>query len=278
MLKNICLLLSFFILSYAEATDLKPWFGKDYEVELRASLLYQNYNKVSIPHHRSFNRNENDGFAELSAAYPFKKYCCEFEVIAANTKHQNCRWDNFRLTGRYQCFDEQEGSPFSVVVGFTFIQALSRAVHDISSFHHGHFEGEFTLSIGKKYGFLETDSYQQRWWNVIGVGNSDIGSAWLRDYFAWEYNYADVHQFRGFINAQLGTGKDNLDPCCFNGYGHIAHRSVDVGIRYGYSFNCWGTLSLQYARRVYAYNFPANANLVLLEYYLPFGFQSSCNY
>ena len=151
-------------------------------------------------------------------------------------------------------------------------------MHDISSFHHGHIEGEVHLSFGKKYGYPCSKDYLFRWWNVVGIGIADEGSPWIREDAACEYNYDDVHQFRGFVNTLWGTGKDNLHPHHFKGYGNIKHKSVDVGIRYGYTIGCWGTLSIQYARRVYAYNFPKNANLALFEYYFPFGYQSPCNY
>ena len=73
------------------------------------------------------------------------------------------------------------------------------------------------------------------------------------------------------MNTLWGLGKkifaitfhDNLH---FKGYGKINHKSVDLGIPLWLYDGMLGTLSLQYARRVYAYNFPKNANLVLLKY------------
>jgi hypothetical protein len=261
-----------------EATDRKPWFGKAYEAEIRADLLYQNYREISIPHKVNIKRNENDEFMTLSAAYPFMRYCGEFEATAANTRRQHFRWDNFRFTGRYQWLNEGDGSAFSLVTGITLTQPFSKALHDISSFHHGHIEGEFDLSIGKNYGYCEDTYHSFCWWNVIGIGTSDIGSPWVRGDAGCEYSYEDAHRLRGFINTLWGLGKNNLKHHHFKGYGSIRHKSVDLGIRYGYSLGCWGTLSFEYARRVYASNFPENVNLVLLEYYFPFGNQPFTTY
>lgn len=272
------LFLLLFIPLLCEATDLKPWFGNEYEVEIRAKILYQNYDSISIPHHRSFKHNENDAFMTLSAAYPFKRYCGEFEATAADTRYQRYRWDNFRITGRYQWLTEAHGDDFTLVTGITLTEPFSRALHDISSFHHGHIEGEFTLSFGQKYGFPCSNDYVFRWWNVTGVGTSDVGEPWAREDLACEYNYEDIHQLRGFVHTLWGFGKRNLRPHHFKGYGKINHKSVDLGIRYSYSLGCWGTVSIQYARRVFAYNFPENANLALFEYYFPFGSQPSCYY
>jgi hypothetical protein len=162
--------------------------------------------------------------------------------------------------------------------GITLTQPFSRAMHDVSSFHHGHFEGEFTLSIGKEYGRRGYSCYDYRWWNVFGIGQADLGVPWLHEYVAFEYLLEEVHHFRGFCEVLFGTGSENLVQRCFDGYGYIKHRSVDVGIRYDYDMCCWGRLSIQYARRVYARNFPENANLVVLEYYLPFGSQFTFSY
>ena len=90
-----------------EATDLKPWFENEYEAVMRSSVLYQNYHSIAIPHHpdfkpkENFNREQNDAFITLSALYPFKRYCGEFEATAAYTRYEKFRWDNFRITGRY---------------------------------------------------------------------------------------------------------------------------------------------------------------------------------
>lgn len=251
------------------ATEHKPWFGNEYEAELRATLLYQNYD--------SYGRDANDLFTTLSAAYPFRRYCGEFEVTAAHTHHQNHRIDNFRITGRYLWLDDTDSDPYSLVTGITITEPLSRALHDISSFHHGHIEGEVFLSAGKKYGYPCSADYLFRWWNVIGVGVADESCAWFREDAAFEYNYDDVHFFRGFMNSSWGTGNHRLHPHDFKGYGNIQHRSIDLGLRYSYN-SCWGTFSIQYERRVYAHNFPKNANLVLFEYYLPIGNQTSITY
>jgi len=262
-----------------EATDLKPWFGNDYEAELRATALYQNYRSVATPSHHNIKREENDAFITLSAAYPFKRYSGEFEATAAFTRHQSQCWDNFRVTGRYQWLnDNEDGDPFSLVTSLTLTEPFSRALHDISSFHHGHLEGEFDISFGKAYGCECSKDYLYRWWSVIGAGVAEEGSPWLRGDAAFEYNANGTHLFRGFVNTLWGMGGEILDPYHFRGYGKIHHESVDVGFRYGYVIDCFGTLSIQYARRVYAYNFPENANLVLIEYYCPFGSQISSSY
>ncbi len=269
------LLVLFLLIPFVcQATDLKPWFGNDYETEVRATLLYQNYNKIDTPvHHHT--KSANDLFATLSAAYPFRRFCGEFEITGAHTRHQKSGWDNTRLTGRYQWAE----TPLSAVAGLTFTLPCRQSLEDISSFHNGYFETEATLAYGQKFGGCPcTNDYFFRWWNVLGVGIADMGSAWIRGDAAFEFNFDDVHQIRGLVNTLWGMGNQSLRPHRFKGYGNINHKSVDVGARYGYCMGYWGTVSVQYARRMYAYNFPSHTNLVLFEYYLPFGMQSHCRY
>lgn len=283
------LFLFLFTSSICMATDLKPWFGNDYEAEIRVSVLYQNYHSIDTPdchhqrhrscghHDNNCKRSEDDTFTTLSVSYPFKRYCGEFESTGAHTRHQSARIDNFRVTGRYQWLDDIV-DPFSLVTSITLTEPLSRALHDISSFHHGHIEAEACISVGKKYGYACSKDFLFRWWNVAGIGIAEEGSVWYRGDAAMECKLGEAHLFRAFVDTLWGTGKKNLHPDHFKGYGSIRHQSVDLGIRYGYIFEGWGTLSLQYARRVYARNFPQNANLVLFEYYYPFGTQVSTNY
>lgn len=295
MIRNALLLLFFSIPLVCSATDRKPWIGSEHEAEIRASLLYQNYSSIAASHHRecesddtesyssssdhhSFKETQNDVFLSFSAAYPLWRFCGEFEATVACTRHQSHCWDNFRITGRYQWLSEIRGASLSMVTGITATEPLSRALHDISSFHHGHVEGEAFLSIGKKYGCTCFKNYQFRWWNVAGIGTAEIGSPWIREDAAFEYIYCDVNHFRLFVNTLWGIGKKDLRPEHFKGYGNIKHRSVDVGIRYSFYTGCWGTLSAEYARRIYAHNFPRNANLFLFEYYLPFGSQPAVRY
>ncbi len=280
MSKTRLLSLLLFVPFLCTATDLKPWFGTDYEAEIRATVLYQNYDSFATPDRHTLKRTANDEFVTLSVAYPFHRYCGEFEATAAHTRKQRPGWDCFRLTGRYQWWSEADGCPLSIVFGLTGIEPFSRALHDISSFHHGHIEGEATIAVGKKYGetYGCTADYLFRWWTVVGSGIADKGSPWVRGDAACEVNLDNVQQIRALVNTLWGTGNKRLRPDHFKGYGPINHKSVDLGLRYGYSMDCWGTLSLQYARRVYAYNFPKNTNLVLFEYYLPFGKQICFNY
>ncbi len=270
----LCLLPSVLI-----GTELKPWFGEDHEAEIRANLLYQQYDEISSGHNHHKHVDANDGFLTGSILYPFKRYCGEFEAVGALTHKQQPGWDCFRLTGRYLVLDETACDAINLTVGITLSEPFEAALHDISSFHHGYIEAEGHFAFGKSYGWNCTnEDFTYRWWQVFGVGVADKGAPWLRGDYAFEYKYAPCQLLRLFVNTLWGSGPYNLDPDDFTGYGMVKHKSIDVGLRYTLGMGCWGTLSAQYARRVFARNFPQNANLVMLEYFYPFGQQTYTSY
>jgi hypothetical protein len=265
-------------LSHSHAIDVMPWIENEVEMEIRAETLFQSYNSIQNPRH-DFKRHEQDYFWTLSASFPFRNYRGEFEFTAAHTRHQCRRIDNYRISWCYQWLDDTlDDDPLSLMTGIILTEPMTRALQDVSSFHHGHIEGEFFLSFGQRFGPSCSKDYSFRYWNVCGVGTADFGSAWIREDAAMEFNDQDVQYLRLFTNTLWGLGRHHIRPQCFKGYGKIKHRSIDIGCRYGVLLGCFGTLSVQYARRVFTRNFPKNANLVLLEYDLPFGSQDPSTY
>lgn len=266
--------------AYIIATDFSPWMTRDFEIEARATALYQTYPRVTTPegalHHRG-----DDRFYTLSAESTvscipiFDQTLCgfnvEFETTIADTHHQHPCIDNFRLTARYLLLDDvMDEDPVTLVVGATMTQAFKHSLHDISSFHHGQIEGELHFTIGKEEPFMEY--WLTRKWAVFGVGMGDIGSVWLRGDAVWERNWLEQHQVRLFMHSLWGLGGDNISLIkSFRGYGPISHHSVDLGARYTYIFCNYATFSFEYSRRVYARNFPEQANLYLISYVYPFG-------
>lgn len=80
------------------------------------------------------------------------------------------------------------------------------------------------------------------------------------------------HRLTLFSEGYFGFGKTrrvNIDH--FRGYATIFHQSIDVGILYAYKISSiWGEISLAYSYRVFAKDFPANANTWIVQYNFPF--------
>lgn len=262
-----------------------------YEIQPRVSCLYQTYDKIDghkrhfgclggyVSHDR-YHHHAFDQFYELGVAvpiyYPDLERSSAFagdiqiETTLADTEHRSFGVDNLRVTARFQLMDDISGDSVSVIAGITGTQAFRQGLDDPGSFHHGLLEGEAHLSVGQE--FAREQYWDWRWWSVLGVGQADVGYSWFRASFYCEKSFCLKHRVTALVNTLWGMGHDNfvLDRH-FSGYGKIRHQSVDAGLRYGYWFDCGAELSAEYVRRVYAKNFPENANRYRVSLLYPFG-------
>lgn len=253
------------------ATDLTPWLTKDFEFQPRVSGLFQHYPRIARTHGHT-HQSGNDQFYTFSLGLSAFNWSGEVESTLAHTRRQDYLCDNIRITGRYRWLDDIPGEDaISLTTGLTLIKAFRHSVFDVSSFHHGEYEGEVHAAIGQELSQCQ-NFWATRWWGVLALGQGNHGSPWIRTETAWEKNWCDIHQLRLFAHSLWGLGRGSL-PCPghFHGYGPIAHQSIDLGLRYTHLFDFSGVLSIQYAYRVYASNFPENTSLLLLSFVYPFG-------
>lgn len=254
---------------FAWGTVLQPWYPEGaLELQARADYLFQTFNKVDSSS-GNFNYRTNDSFLDLSILGALEGYGAELEVVISDTRHHTIYPDCFKLTGRYQVLNDSAGDCVSVIGGVSAILPTTAGLDDISSFHHGHFEGEAHISIGKE--LICYNSWTDRFWAVGTIGcATDKGSPWLRANFNYEKNWNNAFFIQLFVNTLWGLGGDAIQRHGFEGYGPIAHRSVEVGSKISYFSECGTIYSLGYAYRPYAHNFPKNANLVMLNILYPF--------
>jgi hypothetical protein len=158
-----------------------------------------------------------------------------------------------------------------VTTGATFTQSFVSSLKDISSFHHGRSEAEIFLSFGREEPLELTMTWASRWWGVLGIGVAERGSPWVRGDFAYEYRASLESEWRFFVNTLWGLGHKYLHWHHFHGYGPIDHRSIDIGLRYTYLIEYVGHINFNYSYRVYAYNFPAHAHQVMIQFLYTFG-------
>jgi len=268
MYKQLCTAFIFLKLSCI-ATELQPWFEEPLLVHSRLSYTFQTYKSVAVAKGSS-RKLSDDSFVHTSLAANFDSYALEVEALTAQTSHRNFGWDTVKATGRYQLMDDVLADPVSLTAGLSIGKAWKQAVHDLSSFHHGRFETEFHLACGK-----ETSRdwlWTSRFWGVAALGLADSGSPWLRFDSSLERNYSDLFQVRFSVDTLWGLGKRGLHLSRhFHGYGSINHQSVDLATRLSYFFvDVGGSLSLEYAYRAYAKNFPKNTSRLTVQLYYPF--------
>lgn len=250
------------------ATELKPWFGDQYEYEFRAPLTYQHYHSLAIDqnyHHYP----SDDLFLNLSLSNsPSPDFSAEVEMLICNTSASYNGLDCLRLTGRYLWLDDVAGDPISFVTGATLTEAFKGSLNDISCFHHGRNEAEVHVSIGRETS--QGELWKSHWWGVAAIGVADKGSPWLRANAAYEVRLGCSQELGFFVDTLWGLGHQRLRPNHFHGYGPVKHQSADFSIRYNYLIELVGSISAKYSYRVYARNFPSQAQLFTLEFYYPF--------
>lgn len=255
---------------FVGATEFAPWFGRYGEIELRTTAFFQFYPYIATPIHPNC-YSSFDQFCNLSVVSSVDTVSAEAELSFANTRHRSFGFDCVRLTGRYLLMNDIIGDWLSLTAGVTLIGAGYQALRDLSSFHHGTLELETHIAFGKE---VSSHCYWvQRWWGFFAYGVANKGKPWLRGDLTWEKNLCDLQQIQVSVHSLWGIGNRNIfDFKHFPGYGPFRHRSVELGFRYTFILKRLdGRFSLEYARRLYAQNFPAAANRVMLRLYFPFG-------
>jgi len=256
------------------ATELAPWFSTNLEIQSRLDAELYTYHSVNGrgPY---LHRNDCAKFYHGSLLLPFEYmigegFCAELEATVADTRYQDWRLDNMRLTARYKWLNDITGDPVSLVTGLTLTQAFTSSLRDISSFHHGRAEMEAHVSIGREV--TSGASWKSRWWTLLAVGLADQGTEWIRTHSEWEKNWCDRHAAAIFLDTLWGMGSRSLHTLNhFHGYGLIRHQSVDLGLNYHYLTASGGTFEASYAYRVFARNFPQDSQLIKLSLIYPFG-------
>jgi len=249
-------------------TDLMPWTQIDLLFYPRFETLFQHYNHINTSSGLKA-RRARDYFFTLGFYGCYDEWCAEIEATCASTKNREFGLDNFRITGKYRLNNDIIGDQISLMLGATCERATKIAVRDISSFHHGRNALQLHLSAGKERTCYDT--WLSRWWTVTTLAIADHGSPWWRAMFIWEKNSRDTLFLRCFVHTLFGMGNEslNLDDS-FRGYGSIHHGSVDIGARLTKITTHNGIWYIEYARRVWAQNFPEQVNLLKISLIYPF--------
>lgn len=251
-------------------TEYQPWLGNFYEFEVRSSAKYQGYKRLSSGSNlRKY--SSNDVFLNLSLinARP-PALGGELEITQARTRKQRGNIDQLKLTGRFVWQDDVAGDPISLTTGLSYAQAFRHGLKDVSSFHHGFSNAELFASIGKESPPNES-IWGSRWWSVVAIGVAERGSPWFRLNVDYEKRLFEKHEMRAFLHSLWGIGGQKLRVDDFHGYGPVRHQSIDLGLRYTYLLDYYGSGSLEYSYRVYAYNFPSYAHQVYVQILYTFG-------
>lgn len=261
----------FCVLGTVSALDVKPWLGNVAECELQTAFTYSRYDKVqgATPQLKS---TSNDKLIRLDLGMSILSSCdVQLEAEFADTPRQSWGMRSVALQARALWLNDIAGDPCSVVTSFNIRGVSGHSLHDVSSPYHAQVNFELNSSVGKEWS--RKGVWTMRTFGLAGVGMANRGFPWLRGIGGWEANWQDTHRLGLFIHGYFGLGdKRRVNIEHFNGWAQFAHRSIDLCTAYAYQFGVWGTLSVQYAYRIFAKTFPERVNFFTICYCLPFSF------
>lgn len=262
----------FFLLPLsAFALEAQPWFGDVYEFHFLGSYAYQFFDRVQngVPQLDSLFRSN-----VLSLALDFSpspEWSIDGDLQFADTTKESPNFRSTAVQARYLWKDDIVGDKVSLATGWNARFTNTASLRDISCMYHSNLDFEVNVSVGKE---LEaSDNFRFRTWGFGAIGHGIRGSPWVRAILALEGNYDDQHKFALYAEGMNGYGRHThvyIDD--FFGYAKIRQKSIDVGLRYGCKLGVWGTLRVEYSRRLLAKSCPQIANTVIVSYLLPFSF------
>lgn len=250
--------------------ELAPWYPRQLEIKPTADYLYRASNSVARKSH-SLADHLQGHFYNFSALIPIFQLSGQMGLVFAHSSERAFGIDNFSLTARYALMDDSSlADAISLVAGATFVFASKAALNDPNSFHHGRFETLWHVSFGKEWPCQQFWRY--RTWGNLLLGVSDVGAPWWQSLWALEYNRPEIDSWSFLVSGMSGCGGKTLQlGTSFHGYGRIAHRSLDLAVRYSYYFISGAQIKFEYWQNVYAYNFPRYTKAYCLSFSYPFG-------
>lgn len=263
------LLLASALPQLAFALGQEPWYGEYLEIHFVPSYEYNFFNRINqaSPQLKK-NYNTHIARALFDVTVPAElNWQVELEYGATSSVSFGYRSVACQL--RRLWLDDVCGDPISLSTGISYRDASSRMRKAFSTPYHGRCNFEAHLSLGKEW------SRGPHWFfrasGIFAVGQATIGKPWLRGDLLFLGNCSDRHYFTLYEYSYFGLGQQTeVDTKNFTGWGHIAHRSIDLGASYVYAFDLWGNLRFDYRYRVFAKSYPEGVNTFLVTYTLPF--------
>lgn len=256
----------------ANSLEVQPWFGDCLEFHFLGRYSYSRFDKVDhgIPQLDSpFNVNLVYLGLDFS---PTPEWSVDTDLqFADTTKEHPFNFRTAAIQGRYLWMDDIVGDKVSLATGASIRATGSKALKDVSCPSHGNVDFEINCSLGKE--FDATESWRFRAWGFGAIGHANRGSPWVRAIAAVEGNYDDLHKWAVYVEGINGYGRHTrvlIDH--FYGYAKIRQKSIDIGFRYGYAIGVYGTIRVEYIRRVLAKSCPENVNTFMVSYLVPFSF------
>jgi hypothetical protein len=250
------------------ALEILPWFNNVFEFELDAAYTYSHYTRVQGAIPKKYVSNDQEISLGLGLC-PSQWWSFDVDAEFVHTRAQPWGFRSAAAQARTLWLDDVLGDLISLNTGFNFRYVAGESLHDVSCPYHANYNAEATIAIGKEWD--QGVYWRFRPFVFAALGMAERGSPWMRALAAIEGNRLNRHQLRLYALGYFGFGKrHHLFINHFDGYAHIHHQSIDLGLDYSYLFDIWGSFSFEYCYRVYARLFPERTSFVTVRYTLPF--------
>jgi len=251
--------------------EKSPWFGDVYEFHFLSKYTYSRYSQVDGAI-LQLSSASNDNLLHLGLSFaPSLQWSIDSDLEFVATPREDFGFSSVAFQARYLFKDDIIGDPLSLSLGGNFRVVSTESLKDVSILYHSDIDLEFNLAIGKE--FSKLDYWRFRFWLYGSVGIANRGSPWVRGEFSLEGNLQERRKWAVFLETMHGYGRsEEINIANFRGYGILRERNIDIGFRYGYRLNVWGTISLEYKRRILAKLCPENVNFFSISYLVPFSF------
>ncbi|MGR3973418.1 MAG: hypothetical protein QRY72_02435 [Candidatus Rhabdochlamydia sp.] len=250
------------------AFEQEPWPSNLFEWKLTPSHGLSQYSKLNKgPPQTAAIKNELTAFHLLFTPLPELQTDVEFQCAKSALYPMGYQSSAVQL--RYQLLDDLTGDSCALTAALLLRTVDSKWLHDVSCPYAAPLELEFSTFVGKE---LDDVFFQRvKLFTGIQLGLGNQGAPWIHHVMNFETLLTLHQQLNCSLYSRVGLGNQiQIDPDDFEGYGFIKYRNIDVRFTYRYLIPIWGSLAIQYGKRVYARSCPQNLDFWQISYTFPF--------
>jgi hypothetical protein len=247
----------------------KPWFGEVLELHFIPQYNYNFFDKIdrAKPQLKSpFHTHVlNLGF---DVTVP-ETWNWEMELEFADTTRIDWHYRSFAFQVRKLWLDDVAGDCMSLSSGFVYRDASNRMRKAFSTPYHARANFELHTAFGKEW--CSSHHWIFRTFGFAAIGQGSAGAPWLRGDLFLMGRLCNCHELRAYAQSYFGLGsKETVRTRHFHGWANLAHKSVDLGVSYGYYFERYGNFRLDYLYRLFARSYPEGIHSFTFTYDFPF--------
>ncbi len=172
--------------------------------------------------------------------------------------------------GRYLWLNDVAGDKVTLTTNLVLRYVPSGNFKDPSCPYHALLSGELGLGLGKEFAHLF--HWRSRLYALAAAGMGNTRCGWYRLVGGGKMHFPMQRSVLALeLETYNGFGSERkIDLNNFQGYGKLAHHSLDIQLMYSWEISVWGSMEVAAKYRVYASVFPEQLFQIMLSYRLPF--------